>query len=93
LQPSAASAKSGFGRLEMVKLRPWRIEVGAAVGLLLGVFIWWSAYNPAEGIFQNLRLVIVPAALGIFIVSFRNRRKKVGPYDPEVIERNRRGTL
>lgn len=75
----------------MTKPRPWRIEVGAIVGLLVGVAVWWSAYDPGAGLLQKPHLLIVPAALGMFVVSLRNRRKKVGPYDPEPVERNKRG--
>ncbi len=75
----------------MAKPTPWRIELGAIVGLIIGVVVWWSAYDPSAGVFQKPKLLIVPAAFGILVVSLRNRRKKVGPYDPEVIERNRQG--
>ncbi len=75
----------------MTKPTPWRIELGVIVGLIIGVVVWWSAYDPGAGVFQKPQLLIVPAAFGIAVVSLRNRRKKVGPYDPEVIERNRRG--
>ena len=75
----------------MSKPKPWRIEVGAIVGLAIGFLVWWSAYDAAAGLLQNPQLVIVPAAVGMLVVSWRNRRKKVGPYDPEIIERNKRG--
>ena len=52
-----------------------------------------SAYDPGAGLFQNPQLLIVPAALGMFVVSVRNRRKKVGHYDPETVERNKRGAI
>jgi hypothetical protein len=77
----------------MTKLKPWRIELGATGGLAIGVVIWWSAYDPRAGLFQNPQFVIVPAALGMLVVSLRNRRKKVGPYDPEIMDRNSRGTV
>ena len=76
----------------MIKSKPWRIEFGAIVGLAIGFLVWWSAYDSAAGLLQNPQLIIVPAAIGILIVSLRNRRKKVGPFDPETIERNKRGT-
>ena len=75
----------------MTKAKPWRIEVGAIVGLAIGFVVWWSAYDAGAGLLQKPQLLIVPAALGLFVVSLRNRRKRVGPYDPEIIERNRRG--
>jgi hypothetical protein len=72
--------------------KPWRMEVGMLAGLAVGLLIWWSAYEPSKGLFQNPQLVLVPAAIGALVVSLRNRRRKVGHYDPNSIERNRRGT-
>jgi hypothetical protein len=69
------------------------MDKGGAVGLLIGGLLWWSAYEPAESLFQNPQLIIVPAAIGVFIVALRNRRKKVGPWDPETIARNARGQV
>ena len=69
------------------------MNVGTLVGLAVGVLLWWSAYDPRAGLLQNPQLLVVPAAAGIFVVNWRNRRKKVGPYDPAVIRRNRRGVL
>ena len=63
------------------------------IGFLIGAVIWWSAYVPGAGVLQNLQLLIGPAVFGVVIVSFRNWLKKVGPYDPETIEKNRRGRL
>ena len=63
------------------------------MGLAVGVLLWWGNYVPGAGWFQNLQLIVVPVAAGILIVSIRNRRKKIGPYDPEVIARNKRGRL
>ena len=77
----------------MTKARPWRTELGAIVGLVVGLLVWWSAYDPAAGLFQNPQLVIVPAAFGVLVVSLRNRWKKVGPYDPEIIDRNNSGVV
>ncbi len=69
------------------------MTVGIAIGLVVGVLLWWGSYVPGKGLLQNPQLVIVPAALAILIVSVRNRRKRVGPYDPEVIARNKRGRV
>ncbi len=74
-------------------MKPWNITVGTAIGLVVGVFVWWGSYVPGEGLLQNPQLVIVPAAFAILIVSARNRRKKVGLYDPKVIARNKRGRV
>jgi hypothetical protein len=49
-----------------------------------------GSYVPSEGMFQNPQRVIVPAAIVIAIVDVRNRRKKVGQYDPKGIARNKR---
>ena len=59
--------------------------------MVVGVLLWWSSYVPSKGVLQNPQLVIVPMAIAIVIVSVRNRRRKVGPYDPETIARNKRG--
>jgi hypothetical protein len=77
----------------MTKSKPWRIEVGAIAGLAIGLLVWWSAYDPTSGLLQKPQLVVVPAAVGMLVVSLRNRRKKVGPYDPEIIECNKRGAV
>ncbi|WP_336981432.1 hypothetical protein [Altererythrobacter fulvus] len=69
------------------------MEFGFVIGLLIGALAWWSAYEPGAGLFQNVQLIIVPAAFGIFVVSLRNRRKRVGPYDPEVVARNKDGVV
>ena len=74
-------------------MKPWNMTVGIAVGLVIGVLLWWSNYVPSEGMVQNPQLVIVPAAIAILIVSVRNKRKKVGAYDPGVIARNKRGKV
>ena len=76
-----------------MKPKLWRTEVGALAGLAIGLLVWWSAYDPGAGLFQNPQLVIVPAALGILVVILRNRRKKVGPDDPETRARNESGRV
>ena len=73
-------------------MKPWNMTVGIAIGLVIGGFLWWGSYVPSEGIFQNPK-VIGPATIGILVVNVRNRRKKVGAYDPEVIARNKRGRV
>ncbi len=74
-------------------MKPWNMTFGIAVGLTVGILLWWSSYVPSKGIFQNLQLIVVPAAIAIVIVSVRNRRKKVGPYNPKTIARNKRGRV
>jgi hypothetical protein len=76
-----------------MKSKPWNMMVGVGIGLIIGALLWWSSYVPGAGLFQNPQILIVPAALGALIVSLRNRRKKVGPYDPDVIARNRKGRV
>lgn len=76
-----------------MKSKPWKTGIGIAVGLIVGVSVWWSVYVPDAGPFQNPQLVLVPAALGVLLVYIRNRRKKVGPYDRETIDQNRNGRV
>lgn len=77
----------------MDKPKPWRMDVGLLFGLFVGALVWWWAYDPQQGFLQKPQLLIVPAALGVLIVNIRNKRRKAGPFDPEIIERNKRGTL
>ena len=74
-------------------MKPWSMNIGIAIGLAVGALLWWGSYETGAGIFQNVHLVIGPAALAILIVSVRNKRNKVGPYDPHIIARNQRGRL
>ena len=76
-----------------MKPKPWRMEVGIAIGLLVGAIVWWGAYDPGAGLLQNPQLIIVPAAIACIVVILRNKRRKVGPYDPETMARNRRGRI
>ncbi|MEO1968607.1 MAG: hypothetical protein ABGW87_07845 [Sphingomonadaceae bacterium] len=75
----------------MKRQKPWRMEAGIAVGLLLGGLLWWNAYDPFFGIFHNMELLFIPAVLGAGVVALRNRHKRVGPWDPNTIARNRKG--
>ncbi len=62
-------------------------------GLLVGAFLWWANYLPGAGPFHNLHLLILPAAVGIFVVGLRNGQKKVGIYHPDVVAQNKRGRV
>ena len=77
----------------MTKAKPWRPEIGGAIGLLIGGALWWSAYEPGAGMFQKPQLIIVAVALGILVVVVRNKRRKVGQFDEEHQAKNRRGRL
>ena len=77
----------------MTKSKPWRTDIGVSVGLLVGALLWWRAYDLGAGLFQNPQFLLVPPAAAIFFVDFRNRRKKVGPYDPKTIAQNRSGRV
>lgn len=74
-------------------MKPWNMTVGITIGLAVGMLLWWSSYVPSKSLFQNPQLVIVPMAIAISIVSIRNKRRKVGPYDPEITGRNKRGRV
>lgn len=71
--------------------KPWRMETGFMFGLLVGVALWWWRFLPGGGVFQNLHMLLIPAALGVLVVASRNRKKSVGFHDPEIIARNKRG--
>lgn len=76
-----------------MKPKSWRMETGMIVGGLVGAPLWWINYLPGGGLFQNLHLIICPAAVGIGIVASRNKRERVGYYDPETIAQNKRGRV
>jgi hypothetical protein len=63
------------------------------VGLVVGALLWLEAYESGRGLMQNLRLLVVPTALGAGFVGLRNWLKQVGPFDPEVIAENKRGRV
>jgi hypothetical protein len=75
------------------KPNPWRMEAGILAGLAVGTVLWWANYLPGAGLFDNLHLLLAPAAAGMFLVMLRNSRKKVGVYDPKIVETNKRGRV
>ncbi|HEX7874743.1 MAG TPA: hypothetical protein VF475_17665 [Sphingobium sp.] len=76
---------------DLTKPKPWRMKIGLIFGFLAGAILWWSSFVSGGGWFQNPHIVVLPMALGVAAVSWRNRRAKVGFYDPEIIERNKQG--
>jgi hypothetical protein len=76
---------------DLTKPKPWRMEIGLIAGWVVGALLWWCSFVPGGGLLQNLQIIIVPAALGVVIVAWRNRRARVGFYDPDIIERNKQG--
>ena len=77
----------------MTERKPWRMAIGAAIGLVVGALLWWVAYEPGLGPVQNVKLLLFPVAAGILVVITRNWLKQVGPFDPDVQEANKRGRL
>jgi hypothetical protein len=75
----------------MTGQKPWRTGIGAAIGLMVGGLLWWDAYQPGLGMFQNAERVLFSVVMGILVVIVRNWRKQVGPFDPDVQESNKRG--
>ena len=69
------------------------MELGAAIGLIVGGLLWWDAYEPGAGLFQNAERLLVPVAVGILVVIVRNWLKQVGPFDPDVQDRNKQGRV
>jgi len=36
------------------------MNIGMAIGLIVGMLLWWSSYIPSAGLSQNLRLIFWP---------------------------------
>jgi hypothetical protein len=77
----------------VTKPKPWNVKAGLGLGLVVGIVLWFGAYDPDGGLMQNLRLLVVPTALGAGFVGLRNWHKQVGPFDPEIIAENKRGRV
>ena len=75
----------------MPEQKPWRMAIGATIGLLVGGLLWWEAYEPGLGRLQNAERMLFSVVAGILAVVVRNLWKQVGPFDPDVQESNRRG--
>lgn len=76
-----------------MKRKPWSMNIVMTIGLVVGVVLWLGRYDHRHAIFQNVSLIIVPIATSVVVVSFRNRRKRVGPFEPDTIARNNRGRV
>jgi hypothetical protein len=77
----------------MAEGKPWRIKIGAAIGLAIGGLLWLDAYESGRGLFQNAERLLIPVVVGILVVIVRNWRKQVGPFDPDVQESNKQGRV
>ena len=75
------------------KPKAWRMEAGILGGLAVGAALWWANYLPGAGLFDNLHLLLAPAAAGMFLVTLRNSRMKVGAFEPKIVEQNKRGRV
>ena len=73
--------------------KPWRMEAGILAGLGVGAVLWWINYLPGASLFDNLHLLLGPAAAGMFLVMLRNSRKQVGVYEPKIVEKNKQGRV
>lgn len=78
---------------DVTKPKPWRMGTGIVVGSLIGALVWWSSHVPGAGLFQNPQLILFPIVMGILVVTLRNKRKKVGSFDPETVAQNRKGRV
>ncbi len=78
---------------DLKKPKPWSMGGGMALGLVGGALLWWSSFVPGAGLFQNPQLLLLPSAMAILVVSIRNKRKKVGSFDPEIMAQNNRGRV
>ena len=76
-----------------VRRKPWRTDVGTTAGLAVGMLFWWSAYEDGGGWLQNVHLPLLSALAGHFVANGRNWWRAVGPYDPEVLARNKGGVV
>ena len=76
----------------MTKAKPWRVEVGLAIGFAVGVFLWSAGGEPFK-LAELCRLIVGPSVVAIAVISASNKLKRVGPYDPEVLARNKGGVV
>lgn len=70
------------GKPPVSEVKPWNELKGALAGTAVGLIIWWSTYVSGAGLFQNPKLILFPAVVGMMIVTMRNGRNKVGAWDP-----------
>jgi hypothetical protein len=57
-----------------MKQKPWRLSVGLMIGIVIGIAIWWSAFQPGMGLFQRPQLIVVPTALAALVVILQNKK-------------------
>jgi hypothetical protein len=69
------------------------MKIGALAGLIVGILLWWSAYEAGAGRLQNARLIVLSTAFGMSVVLLHNRWKKVGAWDTETVAKNRHGRV
>lgn len=74
-----------------------RLKPGCLSGCLSALYFGgpptFLARACSASLFSNLHLLILPAAMGAFIVGLRNSRKKVGVYDPKIVAQNKKGRV
>ena len=63
------------------------------IGLAVGLLFWLIPDENGSFVLGDLPLILFPGVIAFAIADYRNRRKKVGRFDPELLERNRRGTV
>ena len=73
------------------KPKEWSQTKFMLIGLAIGGVLW--VFGGDGPTLDDIQVVLFPAVVGMLIAWWHNRRHQVGPYDPETIERNKRGTL
>ena len=71
----------------------WRYDIATMIGFVCGLLVWWGGSDARESWFDVAGNLVSFAALGLGVALFRNRWKKVGPWDPDTIAKNKRGRV